>query len=325
MELLERDTVTVAQSAHTELANRIIDVIFAQRRLLPGEQEKESLCQVETAPHIDKIVRCIENNTPIRLVLPAFPAKSPSRLKTLGHLPDLGEELAFANLCDLCDNIAKVYAPGAKVIVCSDGRVFADIVHIPDHEVTAYNDTMRRNAREKGLDQIEFFDLDDVYPDVKDFGMLREDLMIIYGEALQSLRNRCRTEPAAGEMYRGITRFMFEDFSGIPAFSGMSRNAIQGAARLAAYRVIQRSNAWGRLLAQHLPDTVRLSIHPQFRVSEKIGISLVDSTNCWATPWHSVVLKRADKVSLVPRRQAEEMNAALIFKNGRPSHFELPV
>lgn len=322
MELLERETAELCPRA--QLAHQIIGVIFAQRRLLPGELEKETLRHIETAPHIDKIMRCIDNNAPIRLVLPAFPAKSPSRLKTLSHLPDLGEELAFANLCQLCDDIAKVYAPGAKVIVCSDGRVFADIVHIPDHEVTAYNDTMRRNAREQGLDQIEFFDLDDVYPDVKDFGMLREDLMIIYGESLQSLRQRCRTEPAAAEMYRGITRFMFEDFSGIAAFSGMSRNAIQGAARMAAYRVIQRSNAWGRLLAQHLPDTVRLSIHPQFRVSEKIGISLVDSSNCWATPWHSVVLKRADKVSLVPRRQAEEMNAALIFKNGRPSHFELP-
>jgi len=323
MELLDRDSI-YTEPTRQALANQILALIFAQRRLLPGEQDKEAPHHVEAAPHIGKVLRCIEDNTALTLVLPAFPAKSPSRHKTLGHLPDLGEELAFDTLCQLCDDIGRIYAPGAKVIVCSDGRVFADIVHIPDHEVTAYNDAMRRYVKERGLSQIEFFDLDDVYPNVKEFSMLREDLMIIYGEALESLRQRCRSDVGAGEMYRGITRFMFEDFSGIAAFDGMSRNAVQTAARLAAYRVIQRSNAWGRLLAQHLPDAVRLSIHPQFRVSEKIGIRLVDSTDCWATPWHSVVLKQGGKVALVPRRKAEEMNAALMFKNGRPSHFELP-
>jgi L-tyrosine isonitrile synthase len=117
---------------------------------------------------------------------------------------------------------------------------------------------------------------------------------------------------------------MVEDFSGIPAFEGMARNAIQNQARIAAYRVIQRSNAWSRLLAQHLPHAVRLSIHPQLRVSEKIGIRLVAGDDGWATPWHSVVLKQGERVSLVPRARAEQLNAALIFRNGRPSHFELP-
>lgn len=321
MHLLEKGN---DNDVHTiELANAIIAVIFAHRRLLPGEHEKDEIQHIETLPHVEKVIRCIQRGEPVKLVLPAFPAKSPSRRKTLGHLPDLGEEIAFDNLCTLCNRIADVYPVGAKMVVCSDGRVFADIVRIPDQDVTEYNNAMRRYVQNKGMHNIEFFDLDDVYPNVKDFGVLREDLMIIYGEALSSLQKRCRTEESAGEMYRGIVRFMFEDFSGIGEFAGMSRNAIQNAARLAAYRVIQRSNAWGRLLVQHLPDAVRLSIHPQFRVSEKIGINLVGATDCWATPWHSVVLKEGDKVSLVPRSRAEEMNAALIFRNGRPSHFEL--
>jgi len=341
MELLQAEAPATAgkQESHHDLACRILDIIFAQRRLLPGETGRDTpsesdqpasgqcsaslMMQSERTPHLPKVRYWIERGEPINLVLPAFPAKSPSRRKTLGHLPDLGEELAFSNLCQLCDEIGRVHAPGAKVIICSDGRVFADVVRIPDEDVTAYNDEMRRYAKAQGMHQIEFFDLDDVYPNVKDFGMLREDLMVMYGESLASLRERCRTDAAAGEMYRGITRFMVEDFSGIPAFAGMSRNALQNAARLAAYRVIQRSNAWGRLLAQHLPHAVRLSIHPQFRVSEKIGIRLVDGTDCWATPWHSVVLKQGEQVSLVPRARAEQMNAALIFRNGRPSHFQM--
>lgn len=310
-------------NASREAAHDIIAEIFARRRLLPGEHEKEEIQHVEAAPHFHRILHAIEENRAINLVLPAFPAKSPSRLKTLSHLPDHGEELAFMNLSNLCDRIAQIHAPGAKLTVCSDGRVFADIVRIPDQDVTDYNNEMRKHVKEWNLKHIEFFDLDDVYPNVKDFGMLREELMVVYGEALESLQRRCKTERDASEMYRGITRFLFEDFCGLDEFKGMSRNAVQGVARLAAYRVIQRSNAWGRLLAERLPNAVRLSIHPQFRVSEKIGINLIESTDCWATPWHSVVLKKGEKISLVPRREAEEMNAALIFKNGRPSYFQL--
>jgi pyoverdine/dityrosine biosynthesis protein Dit1 len=239
----------------------------------------------------------------------------------LSHLPDHGEELALINLNNLCKRIGEIYEPGARIVICSDGRVFADVVRIPDQDVSEYNSTLRQGAVDQGLAHLDFFDLDDVYPGVKDYAVLREDLMVLYGEALRPLQERCKAHSEAAEMYRGITRFLFEDFSGLDEFRGMSRNAIQVMARSNAYRVIQRSNAWGRLLADQLQDAVRLSI--QVRLSEKIGINLIDSGDCWATPWHSVVLKRGNKVQLVPRREAEKMNAALIFKDGRPSYYQL--
>lgn len=37
-----------------ELAYNIITEIFAKRRLMPGELEKEELLQLEVAPHIHK-------------------------------------------------------------------------------------------------------------------------------------------------------------------------------------------------------------------------------------------------------------------------------
>lgn len=306
-----------------EVAHKIIDEIFAMRRLLPGEDGKEEQFDLERAPHLDKILAAIEEDKPIDLVLPAFPAKSPSRKKTLSHLPDFGEELAFRKLNQLCERIARIYAPGATLTVCSDGRVFADVVRIPDQDVTDYNSEMRRLAREWQLEHLRFFDLDDVYTTVKDFPTLREELMITNGEALESLQQRCKTEREADSMYRGITRFLFEDFSGLEEYRDLSRNAIQNLARAAAYRVIQRSNAWGRLVAKKMPNSVRLSIHPQFRVSEKIGINLIDQTDGWATPWHSVVVKKGEQITLMPRHEAEKLDAALIFRDGRPSHFQL--
>jgi pyoverdine/dityrosine biosynthesis protein Dit1 len=306
-----------------ETVNRIITEVFANRRLLPGEEAKSIEFNAETAPHLDKIKRAVDAQQPIKMVLPAFPAKSPSRRKTLSHLPDFGEEMGLANLNDMCNRIAQFYEHGAKVKVCSDGRVFADVVRIPDHHVTAYNKALRELAKDMKLHNIEFFDLDDVYPSMTDYPALREDLMVLYGEALNSLRKRCRSQREAGEMYRGITKFLLEDFSGLEEFNDLSRNSVQGLARTAAYRVIQRSNAWSRLLADRFPNALRLSIHPQSRVSEKIGINLIGAHDCWATPWHTVVLKRGNQVSLVSRAEAEAQNAVLIFKNGLPSYFQL--
>lgn len=70
---------------------------------------------------LEQIVR----QEPIRMILPAFPFKSPNaRSKVLGTMPDFGEELALAHLNGLCQNIGEVYAPGADVYISSDGLVY---------------------------------------------------------------------------------------------------------------------------------------------------------------------------------------------------------
>jgi pyoverdine/dityrosine biosynthesis protein Dit1 len=67
----------------------------------------------------------IERQEPIRMILPAFPFKSPNaRDKVLGNMPDFGEELALSHLNGLCQNIADVYEPGANVYISSDGLVY---------------------------------------------------------------------------------------------------------------------------------------------------------------------------------------------------------
>lgn len=71
------------------------------------------------------VVEQVKRQEPIRMILPAFPFKSPnSRDKVLGILPDFGEELALFHLNGLCENIAQVYEPGANVYISSDGLVY---------------------------------------------------------------------------------------------------------------------------------------------------------------------------------------------------------
>ena len=305
-----------------DLANRILSLIFHKRRLLAEAQEQPENLAEESAHHLALIRQFIEHGQPIHMVLPAFPAKSPNRGKTLSPLPDMSEEIALEQIAHLCAAIKDLYAPGARLTICSDGRVFADVVRIPDEDVTVYKNALVNNIAARYRDIMDFFDLDDVFPGHKDYSILREELMIQYGESLFSLKNRCKHEFAAGAMYRGICKFMYEDYSGLIEFKQLSNTALQNVARSNAYRVIQRSNAWSRLLEKQFPQSIRLSIHPQPRLSKKIGIYLTESRDVWRTPWHSVALKQDNGFVLVPRHEAESRNAVLIFKQGIPSYYE---
>jgi pyoverdine/dityrosine biosynthesis protein Dit1 len=103
----------------------------------------------------------------------------------------------------------------------------------------------------------------------------------------------------------------------------ISRTALQKDCRRRAYEVVQRSKAWGALLATCFPDAVRLSIHPQACGSEKIGIHLMMTADSWLTPWHGVAVEAEGRFVLLKRREAESLGAKLVFQNGRPSHYVL--
>ena len=74
---------------------------------------------------VPTVVERVKRQEPIRMILPAFPFKSPNaRDKVLGIMPDFGEELALAHLNGLCENIAQVYKQGAEIYISSDGLVY---------------------------------------------------------------------------------------------------------------------------------------------------------------------------------------------------------
>lgn len=317
-----RKTSLHSQDSNLNLSIDILNIIFHRRRIIINDDSLEDF-QREAEVHIQKILHFIKNEEPIHMILPAFPAKSPNRKKTLDIYPDKGEEIAINTLHRLCENIKRIYHPGAKLTICSDGRVFAEIVRISDEAVSIYKQDLIKRIAHPYNGNIDFFDLDNVFQEISEYDILREELMINYGESLYNLKRRCKNEKSAKEMYCGICRFLTEDFSGLDEFKNFSKNQILGIARLNAYRVIQRSNAWTKLLRERFPKSIRLSIHPQPRVSEKIGVFLIESDDIWRTPWHSVAIKNESGFSLMPRHVAESKNASLIFENGRPSYFSM--
>ena len=322
--------VTASSESTLYLSHQILSKVMEYRRY-PKDSSicKEAACQSCASVHLPKIIESIREGKPIVFVLPAFPGKSPNTEKVLGRLPDHAEALSLVFLDNLCNEIEDLYAPGAQIILCSDGRVFSDAVGIRESDVSAYQKELTNIIGELGLSNLATFNLDDFYHDMS-FNQMREELMKSYGQSLDFLKNKISrgsldcaepNEVEALRMYCGITRFLFED-SLLPGQT-KSRSNLQKEARIKAYEVIRRSNAWSELIEEHFPEAVRLSIHPQTCGSKKLGIRLI-ADESWMTPWHGVALQTDNGFQLIRKDEAEKLGAHLVFtQSGKPSHYQL--
>ena len=313
-----------------ELAKKILAEIMSFRRVPEATIPcSDSECQKCSSLHLPKICSAVKENKPVTFVLPAFPGKSPNPEKVLGFLPDHAERLSLNFLGTLCQRIKQYYSPGIKIILCSDGRVFSDVVGMKENNVTAYQIELERLIEQMTLSDISTFNLDDFYKEIN-FEQMRHELMNRYGNSLDFLKQKIRNgattgatseEQEANRMYCGITRFLFED--SLYTEQTKSRSAIQKESRSKTYEVIRRSNAWSELIAEHFPDSVRLSIHPQTCGSNKLGIRLIGNER-WMTPWHGVALETKKGYVLLKRSEAEALGATLIYSSdGRASHYRL--
>lgn len=325
--VIDQFTVSTASAAlgavvstrhEREIASNILRVVMAHQRLAADASCISRPCDSCIEVHRGRIMRFVARGIPVEFVLPAFPAKSPNRSKILGATPDMAERLSLGFLAAVCDRVRQVYPPGAKIIVCSDGRVFSDLVGIGDSNVTRYQAELREMINSIGPDSLGLFNLDHEYPGCTHTTM-RRALMQRYGEGLDVFKQQVSGGGEQLMLYRGITRFLVED-ADTPDYQG-SRAALQRECRERAYGVIQRSKAWGKLVAERFPDAVRLSIHPQPCGSAKLGIHLVETPDNWLTPWHGTAVGVDGRFVLMKRHQAEAMGAELVYVDGRPSHY----
>jgi pyoverdine/dityrosine biosynthesis protein Dit1/AcrR family transcriptional regulator len=291
----------------------ILRRVFRQRRALPGVADEPS--EAALLLHAPLVRAQVRDQRPIELVLPAFPAKSPSAAKVLGKLPDAAEEIALATLERMVADLAVAHEPGASLVICSDGHVFADAVGVRDADVALYRKELERMVRATFGSRARIFGLEDVAPEPSP-AKARAWLLAGYGESIASLRERAERAPTLRSQIDGVHRFLAEDLRGAEA--GLSLSQAKKRTRDAAYEVVRRSEAWGRLLRSVFPSAVRLSIHPQPDVSEKIGVHLAPTEDAWLTPWHAVALFDGESYRLVHRVDAEALGAVVVEERGRP-------
>jgi len=300
-----------------QTARNILRCIFHYRRLQEGVTDGG---EADFAPHLPRVRRAIALHEPIALLLPAFPAKSPSPAKVMGVLPDMAEEIALHRLETLCEEIGAIYPAGARVVICSDGHVFSDLVGVPDDTVTNYGIAIKNLIASLNLSHIDTFNMSDIFDGSSD-AERREHLVKFYADSPEEIKARVQAHEQQHKIFNGIHRFLFEDTCGVTP--EISRTQIRRETKERAYSVVARSEAWGRLLSECFPLGLRLSIHPQPRLSDKIGILLGPANDVWLTPWHGVALETERGFRLVPRHEAEALGAQIIYREGKPSYFSL--
>lgn len=311
----------LAATSHRKQAEKILKLVMQYRRVAQESDScANSACTKCIDSHLDRVLSAIERHEPIAFVLPAFPAKSPNPAKVLGPRPDMAERLSLAFLNTLCRSIKRIYAPGAQIILCSDGRVFSDVVGISECDVTTYQQDLLDFITALSAGDLTTFNLDDVFSACS-FDEMRTRLMASYGEPIDALQLAVRADLNTRRLYCGITRFLFED--ALRPNLTTSKTALQKQCRRRAYQVMQRSKAWDRLLANCFPNAVRLSIHPQACGSTKLGIHLMETRDEWLTPWHGVAVDVRGHFTLMKRGEVELLDAQLVFRDGRPSHYVL--
>ncbi|MFJ2173600.1 L-tyrosine/L-tryptophan isonitrile synthase family protein [Streptomyces sp. NPDC087851] len=310
-------TTFTPASAAERVSREILELLLPHRRAAEPDQHLDT--PDDFPEQLAQIGGFVERGEPVIFSLPGFPCKSPNPDKVFGSLPDHGERLALRFLGSLCAEMAKVHEPGAKILICSDGHIFGDVIGVPDEHIDAYGHGLREMIRTEGLGaHLGTFDLKDVYGPDLSYDEKRALAAETLGPSVEELRAEVRSDESTLRMYRGITRFLVED---VADWEG-SRSALQRDCRRRAYEVIARSRAWGELIAQHHPDNVRLSIHPQSRREAKFGIGLVGEADAWTTPWHSVALRHLDGTWQLMARSAARRLGGEVHVDGRPSHFE---
>jgi len=291
-------------------AQRLIDILMKYHRYSNTAMQRchNGFCQSCQKQPREMIVQAIKKQQPLTLILPAFPAKSANRQKTLSAKPDLGEKMGLANLNLLCQSLQHHHQPGVRLIICSDGRVFNDLVLVSNADVQTYQQGIQQIINQDSLHFLSLFSLDDVYIN-DDFATMREKLMQDFAEPLEELKQRIRCQSPSLYLFNGIHRFIVEDQLALKPLQSKNQTRLQ--AKEVTYEVIRRSNAWSKLLATSFPEALRLSIHPQPCGSDKLGIQFLPAKNGWATPWHNVLLKNRDGWQLMKRLDAERLGARL--------------
>jgi L-tyrosine isonitrile synthase len=297
----------------------ILQILLPYRRTNDRHDDEHTTSDHCFTHQFDQMLPFVTDRAPVLFTLPAFPCKSPSAQKVLGHLPDMGERASLRFLQGLCEKIGEVYSPGARMLICSDGHVFGDLIRVPDWHITEYGNALRKMAEEEDASAIEFFGLEDVYGKMS-FDEKRKLLSTEFAEPIELLKQNVKQDEEALALYRGITKFLVED--GGSVFTG-TKSALLRECRQRAYGVIQRSRAWSNLIADYHPHSFRLSIHPQPCESAKFGISLLDSRDAWVTPWHSVAVQRPDRSLALMKRSEAERIGHLVHVNGVPDHYTI--
>ncbi|KDO19199.1 hypothetical protein SPRG_15642 [Saprolegnia parasitica CBS 223.65] len=297
------------------IVQRVLKSLTPLLHQLPTDRfDAEGRAKVEAI-----VRRAIDAKQPITFVIPAFPFKSPNTTeKTLGVLPDRGEELAMERLETLCQEIERLYPIGVQMVIFSDGRIFNDIIGVSTDAMDAYMAELEAMAVAAKHSHIKFDRLEH-YTTSED---PNQELLERYNCDKIDMKKLLKDDAGVLATYRGFRRFLTKDLA--HKWVGMSNSAIDKAAGAAAKLMIQRNMAFSTLVDDCYPDAVRLSIHAYDNAGPKYGVALIpqlESSNgsIPTTPWHCVMVTDMHGREFSAKHEDIDLELyELQYKFGRP-------
>jgi pyoverdine/dityrosine biosynthesis protein Dit1 len=126
----------------------------------------------------------IAQGAPLEFVLPSFPFKHNNPVKVSRRSPDMAEVLCICRLKEICHAISRVYDPGARFVIISDGMVYHDMFGVTKHEALSYRERAREMVGQLGFDDvIEVTDMEELVHSRQElFDFVRERLTPVFGE-----------------------------------------------------------------------------------------------------------------------------------------------
>ncbi|KAK8070576.1 Pyoverdine/dityrosine biosynthesis protein-domain-containing protein [Apiospora hydei] len=187
----------------------------------------------------------------------------------------------------MCEAVRRIYAPGAKLTIASDGLLFNDIIGVSDEDAWAYGEALVDIIEEKGFAQnIKFARAMDLLglhtgPVDKDTYLAlastcRNRLLAEYGRSEDEFRARMAVDDDTGRTLKGIKLFLRKDLKYTPMARALpSEEAYRDYVETGAMAVMIRSESFTDLIAARCPTAVRLSVHPSTG-NAKLTVPLIE-------------------------------------------------
>lgn len=318
--------VSFGASPANVFIQEIAEKLFTHRRPLSLNEPPEAL-EVFTSIWTPKLENYVKQGKPVEMIIAAFPFKSLSRNKCVSEHADMAETTCIKYLDNMLDEIKKVYEPGGRLHIFSDGYIFSSIEGNPTDSSTAlYAKELKEIIRNNNSDgTIQMHTLTDLFGE--DYITSRNKIFSEHGQTVEQIRERVLYDPVLANDYCGIKRFVYEELGGIEQYADLTNTRRQKLSKRLAYETVQASEAWTSFLQGAMPESLRLSCHPQnYDSPNKIGIWLGKSKDNWLTPWMGVAVKTGeDNYTLMQNLQAKELGLKLVRNNkGIPSYYEIP-
>ncbi|CAG8273097.1 unnamed protein product [Penicillium salamii] len=321
------ESVNPARSKAEEIINIVETYGSHERTTAAGEW----LGRASFTPRVETHVAA---NRAIPMVLPAFPMKSNNRMdKVLGALPDLGEELGLARLVNLCRDIKAVYAPGAIVVIVTDGICYNDLTGIPDEEVWDYGNRLRKIAVEKGYACIQFHRIMNMLDLYSGAQISKDEYVKLANMSRNEIHRRCgrpgfdvdkflKSDEDYLRTYNGYDKFMKVDLKFSPVTKDCAGpKQYKKRIKSIAKKMIVRGVEYAELVRQIYPDSLRLSIHPSSGQT-KLSCPLIPQKDSFSmSPWHCSVAVLVDGKFITAHKSSHRQKFDLIEKSGQPYFF----